>query len=487
MQETDLYLEEVNASYLKVGCEDHIQQELWDFFTFELPAAKYDPRVKAGNWDGKLHLYNKKTRQIYRGLLPRIAQWAKDQNYTFNFESHLEPCPQLEPKIFLEQLNLPSHIKDRWYQYDSFEAAVTFGRDITLLSTAGGKSLILYLLTRYYNKKTLIIVNTIGLVTQMYKHFKEYGYDVENNVHCVLEGSPKQSDKQVVIALWQSIYDNEPEFFNEYEVVIGDEVHLFAAKSLQSILVGCRNAYHRFGFTGTIQESKCHRLVLEGLFGTVFEPTSTKELADQGFIVPPKINVLIFDYPDSYRKFTHQDSKHHYRPIKYADEMDFICQIPKRNAYIKNLALSLKGNTLILFRFIEKHGEILYNLMQDRDNVNYVHGGTGKDERELIRMMITQQKNSINICSYGVFSTGIDIPNLDNIIFASPYKSKIKVLQSIGRGLRLSKGKTHCNIYDLIDDLSYKNVNNHTLNHYIERIRYYNEEEFEYQQYRIPI
>ena len=487
----DIVLKEVNASYLKVTCEDHISQELWDFFTYEVPGSQYDPRVKAHHWDGKLHLFNKRTKQIYRGLLPRITQWCKDHEYTWDFKYYQEPRPQLEPKIFIEQLNLPDHIKDRWYQYDSFEAAVNTNRNITLLSTAGGKSLILYLLTRYYNKKTLILVNTLGLVTQMYKHFKEYGYNVEANVHCVYGGEIKFSNKPIIIACWQSIYEEKADFFDDYEVVIGDEVHLFAAKSLQTILSNCRNAYHRFGFTGTLQESKCHRLVLEGLFGSVFEPTSTRELADEGWIVQPKVNILIFEYPDNYRKFLHLGSKYRYKPVKYAQEMDFICRIPQRNKYIANLANNLKGNVLILFRYCEKHGKPLWELMGDMGTggrmLHYVDGSTEKDEREMVRQFIFEDGNTISICSYGVFSTGIDIPNINHIIFASPYKSKIKVLQSIGRGLRLSKGKKHCDIYDLVDDLSYKAIPNHTLNHYIQRLRYYNEEEFQYQQYRIKL
>ena len=486
----DIILDEINASYIKVTCEKSIEAELHDFFTFDVPNSQYDPRVRARQWDGKKHLYNKKTKQIYRGLLPRITQWAEEHGYNWKYNHAVPLHIRQIPKDFVEELDLPTHIKDRWYQYDSFENAVLKNRCITLLSTAGGKSLILYMLTRFYNKKTLILVNTLGLVTQMYKHFKEYGYDVETNMHCVFGGTDKTSTKPVCISTWQSVYEEGPEFFDDYEVVIGDEVHLFAAKSLQTILTNCRNAYHRFGFTGTLQESKCHHLVLEGLFGSVFSPSSTRELADQGFIAHPKVNILIFGYPMKYRQFMHKGSKYGYKPIDYAQEMDFICRIPQRNKYIANLANNLKGNVLILFRFCDKHGKPLFDMMEGTTNgrmLHYVDGGTEKEDRECVRQFVIENGNTISICSYGVFSTGIDIPNLNHIIFASPYKSKIKILQSIGRGLRLSTGKTHCEIYDLVDDLSIRNVNNHVLNHYLERIRYYNEEEFPYQQYRIEL
>ena len=478
---SDILLTEVNASYIRITCEEHIETELWEYFTFEAPNARFDPRVKNRVWDGKLHLYNKKSRQIYRGLFGRLMLWAAEHEYHVELEGDFYRA-KAPPEDFVDSLDLPVHIKDRWYQKDSFEEAVKMKRNITLLSTAGGKSLIIYMLMRYHQKKTLIIVNTLGLIDQMKRHFGEYGYDVEENVHCIYGGITKTTDKHVTIATWQSIYQQPKEWYDDYELVIGDEVHLFDAKSLQGIMVNARFAWYRYGFTGTLKESKCHHLVLEGLFGPVFQPTSTIELAEQGYIARPKINVLIFDHKKEYRELAYT--------MDYQEEMKLICGMEKRNHYIANLALNLRGNTLVLFRFLEEHGKPLMMLLKAQNGappLHYVDGNTEKDLREQIRQFIIGGKTSINICSYGVFSTGIDIPNLDNIVFASPYKSKVKVLQSIGRGLRLSEGKTHCNIYDLVDDLTWRGEENYTLKHYMDRIRYYNEEEFDYKQYRIEI
>ena len=132
----------------------------------------------------------------------------------------------------------------------------------------------------------------------------------------------------------------------------------------------------------------------------------------------------------------------------------------------------------------------LFNLIQqelhDR-KVFFVYGGVDANEREKIREITEKQKNAVIVASYGTFSTGINIRNLHNIIFSSPSKSKIRVLQSIGRGLRLGDNKTQCKLYDIADDLTYKNKQNFTLRHFMERINIYNEEEFDYKIHRIKL
>ena len=156
-------------------------------------------------------------------------------------------------------------------------------------------------------------------------------------------------------------------------------------------------------------------------------------------------------------------------------------QNKKRNQFIYNLCKNLKGNTLVLYQLVEKHGEVLNDMMQDLDKeVHFVHGGVGTNEREQIRALAEKKDNILILASYGVFSTGINIRNLHNVVFASPYKSRIKVLQSIGRGLRKSEQKDAVRLYDISDDLSHGNKKNFTLLHFQERINIYNEEEFTY-------
>jgi len=171
--------------------------------------------------------------------------------------------------------------------------------------------------------------------------------------------------------------------------------------------------------------------------------------------------------------------------------MDFIVRHEKRNNFITNLALDLDGNSLVLFQYVEKHGKPLYDLIKNKAHskrkVFYVSGETGVDVREEIRRITEGEKNAIIVASLGTFSTGINIRNLHNIIFASPSKSQIKILQSIGRGLRRSEDGRTTRLYDLADDLSWKARKNYTLTHAGERIKIYTREKFNYKIYEIDL
>jgi len=169
----------------------------------------------------------------------------------------------------------------------------------------------------------------------------------------------------------------------------------------------------------------------------------------------------------------------------YEDEIQYLISHEQRNKFIRNLTLDLKGNTLVLFARVEAHGAVLYeqintNKSEDR-KVFFVHGGVDAEERELVREITERENNAIIVASYGTFSTGINIKNLHNVIFASPSKSRIRNLQSIGRVLRKGKNKTKATLYDIADDCTYNSKKNYTLNHFIERIKVYNEESFNYE------
>jgi superfamily II DNA or RNA helicase len=224
--------------------------------------------------------------------------------------------------------------------------------------------------------------------------------------------------------------------------------------------------------------SSLHRLTLEGLFGPVHQATTTKELMDNNHLAQLKIKAIVLKYPDEVRRRAKLD---------YPAEIEFLSMYPSRNRFIMNLALSLPGNTLILYRLVDKHGKILYDslITQSIKKVFFIHGGIDGREREDIRGILTQEQNAILVGSYGTVSTGINIPSLHNIIFASPYKSRIKVLQSIGRGLRTTESKWQCLCFDIADDLSWKRRTNVTLKHFMERVKIYAEEGFWYKCYNV--
>lgn len=479
-----LIVSKINEVYLHVRCESSDAMELNEYFTFYVPGYKFMPAFRNKVWDGKIRLFNSQTRQLYYGLLPHLEKFAEERDYTIEYDDSIEPADEFsynDAKEFIDTLGLPFEPRD--YQIKAFVHAVRNKRTMLLSPTASGKSLIIYLLVRWFNTKTLIIVPTISLVAQLYKDFEDYGFDSNKYIHQIMAGADKQTDCPIVISTWQSIYKMPKEWFEQFEVVVGDEAHLFKAKSLTTILTNLTDCKYRFGLTGTLDGTQTHRLVLEGLFGRVKNVTTTKELIDTGKLAKFKIKALVLKHDEQSCK----ECKNN----KYQEEINYIVSKPSRNRFIRNLAMSLKGNTLLLYQFVDKHGRILYNMIKDSVDeerpVFFIHGDVNVDEREEVRRITEGESNAIIVASYGTFSTGINIRNLHNVIFASPSKSKIRTLQSIGRGLRLGDNKETATLYDISDDISYKSRKNFTLEHFIERMKIYNDEKFEYKIYTINL
>jgi len=483
-----LVISKKNEVFLKINSEPHIYYELSDQFTFDIPNAKFSPAYKKKFWDGKIRLFNTQKGEIYVGLLDRIIQFCKDHSYTYEFlESEYYGLPfEVNDFISLEgvkdYMNLISKYRPRDYQIHGVYDALRHNRKLLISPTASGKSLMIYSIVRYYvgnEKNILIVVPTTSLVEQMYKDFADYGWDVGSFCHKIYAGKERDTDSQVIITTWQSIYKLPRKYFERFSVIIGDEAHQFKSKSLISIMTKLDNVKYRYGFTGTLDGSETHKWVLEGLFGPSYKIIKTDELMKKGHLAKLDINVLLLKHPPN--KFE-----------TFEEEVQYIISHTKRNNFIKNLALDLKGNTLILFARVEKHGEPLYNLINSNNiienrNVFFIHGGVETEDREKVREITEKENNAIIVASYGTFSTGINIKNLHNVIFASPSKSRIRNLQSIGRVLRKGNQKTRATLYDIADDISYKSRKNYTLNHLIERIKIYNEENFDYDIVNIPL
>ena len=484
---TDIIIKKKNEVYVTVKAEPHINQELSDLFTFDVPGAKFMPQYRSKYWDGKIRLYSPATGEIYGGLVDKIVSWAKKSEYSLEFENNQFYGAPFEENEIISREGVKDYMtriskhKPRNYQIDAVYDALRYNRKLLISPTASGKSLMIYAVVRYYaekNKKILLVVPTTSLVEQMFKDFQDYGWDAENYCHRIYAGKEKTNENPVTITTWQSIYKLKRPFFKDFEVVIGDEAHLFKSKSLISIMTKMDAAKYRFGFTGTLDGTQTHKWVLEGLFGPSYKVTQTKELIDKGHLSKLQIHILILKHKP--RKFE-----------VYEEELQHIITHQKRNNFIKNLVLDLKGNTLVLFSRVETHGQPLYELINnsiknDR-KVFYVHGGVDAEERERIREITETEKNAIIVASYGTFSTGINIKNLHNVIFASPSKSRIRNLQSIGRVLRKGDSKTQAVLYDIADDITHLSRRNYTLNHLIERIKIYNEEKFNYEIVQIDL
>ena len=485
----------LNHATLKVLCDRGVGAELREYFSFYVPGYKFMPAYRNRLWDGKIRLYNQITGEIYAGLFPQIIRFAESREYQIDIEESDYGSPnegqEVNPDFmmkFVDALKLPFKIRD--YQFDALCTGIQRKNAILLSPTGSGKSLIIYTLMRWllaaFDKKQkdiLIIVPTTSLVEQMYNDFKDYGYDVDRHCHRIYSGKDKNTFKRVIISTWQSIHRFQHDWFERFGAVFGDECHGFKSKSLTTIMNKCTEAEYRFGTTGTLDGALTHELVLQGLFGKVYRVTSTRALQDNDTLAKLTIRRIILQYNEKTRR--------EFGKKTYQEEIEHIVNYDRRNVFIKNLTLDLKGNTLVLYNYVEKHGKPLYRLIKDNADesrrIFFVSGDTAATDREAIRAIVEKQKNSITVASLGTFSTGINIRNLHNIVFASPSKSQIRVLQSIGRGLRKTDDGKDTTLYDIIDDISWKSKKNFGILHADERLRIYGREKFNHKTYRVGL
>ena len=493
-----LVVRKVNEVYLNIKCERHLAQELSEFFTFFVPGHQFVPAFRNKIWDGKIRLFDLRTYNLYAGLLPYLQEFCESRGYLLTYKDDVDVQDEFSmyhAKKFVSSLKLHSAgkpIEAREHQLDAFVHAMQNRRALLLSPTASGKSLIIYLLFMqlhlFQNLKGLIIVPTTSLVEQLYSDFADYsdanGFDVANNVHRIYQGREKNTDKVLTISTWQSLYQLPKEYFEQFDYIIGDEAHLFKAQSLTGIMSSAINTKYRIGLTGTLDGTKTHKLVLEGLFGATKRVVSTKELIDKKQLSAFDIKCLILKHPD--------DICDEMKDATYQEEIEYLITCESRNKFIKNLAVSLGNNTLILYQMVAKHGQVLYDMIRNTEKIGdrkvfFVHGGTETEDRENIRKIMETEKDAIVVASFGTFSTGINIRNLHNIIFASPSKSRVRSLQSIGRGLRQAEGKEMATLYDIADDLRIKKHMNFTLRHFVERVKIYTEEKFTFKTYKIGL
>jgi superfamily II DNA or RNA helicase len=476
----------LNESYSTVLCSESVTKEIRSYLTFEVPGAKFSPAYRAKHWNGTVCMMDRNNK-ILRGLTETLISWAAERKYDLVHHEDEYELSLTEALSFIESLNLP--IEPRDYQVAAFVKAIRRKRRLILSATSSGKSLIIYLISRYLYEKNLarnllVVVPTTSLVSQLTSDFGDYGCDTETFVQQIQEGCEKTIHKPVVISTWQSIQYEPKSYFEQFDSIIGDEAHLAGAKKLTYIISNCGKARWRIGLTGTLKDSKVHKLTLEGLFGRPYKASTAKSLMDKGHIANFEIKALRLKYGAAEAISV--------LGKEYRDEIDFLIGHEGRNRFITNLALSMETNTLVLFKYVEKHGLVLVNLLDRaktdfKRKIFYVHGGTESEDREEIRRLVEKEKNCIIVASMGVFSTGVNIKNLHNIIFASPSKARVTILQSIGRGLRLSPNKEKAVLYDIADDLRHKGKKNYTYNHFLQRLQIYTEEQFPFKIYDVRL
>ena len=490
-------IHDLDETYIRITADKGIEFELAEAFTFLADNYKFNPKYKAKLWNGKIRMYKINTKTILKGMLHRVIEFCNDRGYEVVLDGDFATTKftTQDALDFIKTLNLPDHITVRDYQVATFVHCIQSQRCLFVSPTSSGKSLMLYLIYRYLGVKSLLIVPRISLIAQMQADFKEYGY--QDEVHKIFAGQDKNSDADISFSTWQSVFEQPEEYFDQFGLIIGDEAHNFKAKSLISIMERANKTKYKFGFTGTLDESSNNLMTLEGLFGKKEQFITSSEMIDQGYASKIMINIITLSYADELKKKFHdainklRSSKVESDKLKvYPAEVKLLINHEGRNSFIKDLALSLKGNGIILFFRVGEHGMVLHDMIKNStDKPCYlIHGGIGIDEREQIRKIVNTHDTSITTASMGCFSEGINIPNLNWIILAHPSKSKIKVLQMIGRGLRKSDTKDTFTLYDIADDLSSsRGGQNTTLKHLGERIRFYIQEKFPYKLFKFKL
>ena len=490
-------IEYLNSVYMRIKADAGMKSELSEFFAFKPEGYQFSPKYKARVWDGTIRLFQPMRPVLYVGLYPHLKKFCEQRDYILEAPAEIGEKEIIE-KGYIEELaeSINCKYKPRDYQIEYIENALKNRRSLSLSPTSSGKSLIIYLIQQHYYQtfglRTLIIVPTISLVHQMSGDFVDYG--CEDDIYTIQGGVDKNTKAPIVISTWQSLIKQPKDWFRQFGCVMGDEAHTFQAKSLTKIMHNLEDCQYRHGFTGTLKssESKTHRLVLEGCFGEVKKVVSTKKLMDEGTVANFEVKAIVLNHSNEAKQnFKKAMATVKESVKKWPAEREFIVNHEKRNNFIKNLVWSLKDqNNLILFDLVEKHGKVLAPLLEKEGReLHFIYGNTKGEERERIRHLVENdpdKKHNI-LASYGVFSTGVNIRRLDNVIFASSSKSEIKVLQSIGRSLRKAEDSQSAVLYDIADDLSVGSYENYTLKHFKQRIEIYSAEEFPFKIFTIDI
>lgn len=491
-------IEELNCALDRVTCERSVAMELYERFSFESAGAAFDKRVKFGMWDGMVRLFNLRNFTIYGGLRSEVVDFLEKRGYEVSSESQRAEVTLEDVYAFYETLGVPG-LELRENQAKCVLDVINRGGRGTILSPTGtGKSLIIYVLYRWYDDKTILMVPRTSLAEQMKSDFRDYGATDE-----VISG--------IEVTTWQSTHSRLKRMgvgcLDEYRVVFGDEAHNYQAKSLAAIMEAFRFAPVRVGTSGTLSGAKVHEMTIVGLFGPVISHITTMEAVERGELTKPRVLVLILEYSEAeklefirkiseFRQKEKKKAPEKRNPSgKFSVELDFILDNARRNEYLIDLTIeSAKnyGNIMALFDRVESHGHRIKDSMREACEAegvlfNYVHGGVKGHDRESTRKAVIGSERSVTLASTGTFSTGINVPNLHRVILLSPFKSVIKLLQSIGRGLRLHETKDEFVLVDVADDLRVGNYVNYGWKHLVERLGIYADQGFEYKILRIKL
>ncbi|EPH6832484.1 DEAD/DEAH box helicase family protein [Shigella sonnei] len=496
---TDIKVHFYDFSHVRIECDESTFYELRDFFSFEADGYKFNPKYRYGQWDGRIRLldYN---RLLPYGLVGQIKKFCSNMSYSVWIDPKIFETEDLTREDFDAWLSKQeiysgnAKIEPHWYQKDAVYEGLVNRRRILNLPTSAGKSLIQALLARYYLEnyegKILIIVPTTALTTQMANDFVDYRLFSHSMIKKIGGGADKadraKNDAPIIVGTWQTVVKQPKEWFSQFGMMMNDECHLATGKSISSIIAGLNNCMFKFGLSGSLRDGKANVMQYVGMFGEIFRPVSTSKLMEDGQVTELKINSIFLRYPDEFA--TKLKGK------TYQEEVKIITGLKRRTKWIAQLSVKLAKkdeNAFVMFKHVT-HGKEIFEAIKELgyEKVYYVSGEVDTETRNALKVMAENGKGIIIVASYGVFSTGISVKNLHHVIFAHGVKSKIIVLQTVGRVLRKHGSKAVATVWDLIDDAGVKpkSLNtkkkythlNYLLKHGIDRIQRYADEKFNY-------
>lgn len=397
--------------FMIIETSQSIEYELRDEFSFFANNYKFNPKYKYGMWDGKIRLYNSRDRTLYIGLLYDLFKFAKKNGYSISIskedKAKFQPVVEYDEKKIEKFESEQCIYKLKHYQKASVKEAIKNNKTLILSPTGSGKSLIIYTIIRYLldsgfinkNKRMLINVPNISLVSQLYSDFEEYTNDDWNIKDFVTLAGGKHvedSSKCICISTWQTTIKKKPEYFENIVGYILDEAHQATANEISRIFERLTKCVFKMGTTGTLDGTDMHELGMRARFGKLYRAATTKQLMDSGDLA--KLNITC-----KYLEYDKNDVKEMWGKLrgleptkKYQAEIDYIVNNEKRNQYLIDLAFSQEQNTLMIFNFVEKHGKLLLDKMigledEKLTRVYFIYGGIGGDEREYIRTTLDKK------------------------------------------------------------------------------------------------
>ncbi len=473
--------------------------DLQEHLTFDVPGRDFIPSVKAGFWDGRIRIFSAYAPALLKGLVREAASFFQKLGYAVEIDPSLAPqglkwIGREDELIKWASSVTSDEFEDRDYQMQAFAKAVIRDRCILLSSTSSGKTLMMYRLARYFMEETgkpaLLMTTRTNLVTQMADEFKQYS-PTPISIHTIMGGSEKHNFKaDFVISTWQSAAKMPPGWFERFSVICADEVHNWDSKKLTQIISNARTVAFRFGFSGTLKDTKSSEMSLVGAFGHVIRVSKTKDRIEAGDTARLRIIGVQLSWPEKnrmevYRGGVNRDGKA--APMRYVQETEYIIKHLDRQDVIIDYVSKLKGNSLILFNRNEAYGLPFFEKLKERfgKRAMLVYGETNVEQREMVRSRMAAENDIVALASLGTFSEGFSVNNLHHVVLAYPLKQRIRLMQSIGRVLR--KGKAEGVFHDFADDLRHKVHENYSWRHFLHRLEIYRDEELAYELITIEI